>query len=254
MTSLADKLQNLELCLKNRRNPELGFGQGLRKAILNNDQYMEVEVLKSLGDLHLQKAKLRKDSAEFDKAAALYAAALRRCTDPDMGETLEHRIGYMEKLCRQLLQGYSPQYQSPDYRGTADSDVLRVAKICDKLDRRVGKPWHSVEETYIETLVTAIGNGDMFLEVEVLKSLGDFYLENGQNTSDLSKFSQAAAMYKKALTRCKEGETKLTLEHRVLFAEKVRKAGRRHPGMRGKPLVQDKQITGIVAEEERTDM
>ncbi|KAI8491533.1 hypothetical protein Bbelb_307330 [Branchiostoma belcheri] len=232
MTSLADKLQNIELCLKNQRNPELGFGQALREAIVNNDPCVELEVLKSLGDLRLEKAKLSKDSAEFDKAASLYAAALPRCKDPDIGETLEHRISYMEKLSRQLLQGYSPQYQSPDYWGTADSHVLRVAKICDKLDRRVGKPWHSVEEIYTETLVTAITNGDGFLEVEVLKSLGDFHLKKGQTTSDVSQFSKAAAMYNKALTTCGDPGTKLTLEHRIKYMEKIRKAVKRKPSLK----------------------
>ncbi|XP_066299004.1 uncharacterized protein [Branchiostoma lanceolatum] len=192
---------------------------------------MEVEVLKSLGDLHLQKGKLGKDSAEFDKAAALYAAALLRCTDPEMGQTLEHRIGYMEKLSRQLLQGYTPHFRwlSPDYWGTADSNVLRVAEICAKLDKRVGKPWNSVEQTYTETLVTAIRKSDLFLELAVLKSLGDLYLEKGKKTSDVSQFSKAAAMYNKALTRCGDPGTKPTLEHRIRYMERIREELEKKP-------------------------
>ncbi|XP_078659976.1 uncharacterized protein LOC144904719 [Branchiostoma floridae x Branchiostoma belcheri] len=225
MTSLAAKLQNLELCLKSHHSQDHGYGQALREAILCMDLFMEVEVLKSLGDLHLQKGKLSKDSAEFDKAAALYSAAILCCKEPDMGQTLQHRIHYMEKLSRQLLQGYSPQYQrlSPDI---SDSNVLRVADICHKLDR-VGKLWKSVEDTYTEALVTAIENSDKFLELEVLKSLGDFYLEKGKKTSDASQFSKAAAMYNKALTRCEDPETKVTLRHRISYAEKIRKAMRK---------------------------
>ncbi|XP_078660026.1 uncharacterized protein LOC144904762 [Branchiostoma floridae x Branchiostoma belcheri] len=224
LTSLADKLQDLELCLKGQHSREVEYGRALREAILSMDLFMELEVLKSLGDLHLQKGKQRKDSAEFDKAAALYAAAFLRCKDPDMGETLSHRIDYMEKLSRQLLQGYTPQYQwlSPDYWGIADSNVLRVAEICNKLDRGIsGKLWQSVDDTYTETLVTAIGKGDTFLEVEVLKSLGDFYLEKGKKTSKLSQFSKVAAMYGKALTRCENLEMKQTLQHRVLYMVKI---------------------------------
>ncbi|XP_019639408.1 PREDICTED: uncharacterized protein LOC109481317 [Branchiostoma belcheri] len=249
MTSLADKLQNLELCLKSQHSREIGYGRALREAILSMDLFMELEVLKSLGDLHLHKGKLCKDLVEFDKAAALYAAAFLRCTDPDMGQTLSHRIDYMEKLSRQLLQGYTPQYQwlSPDYWGTADSNVLRVAEICNKLDRGVGRLWQSVEESYTETLVTAIGKGDTFLEVEVLKSLGDFYLEKGKTTNGPCKLSKAAASYDKALTRCDDPETKQTLHHRVLYTVKIwgtvrarrqsssnksRKRGRRSPTRR----------------------
>eukprot|EP00058_Branchiostoma_floridae_P015085 XP_002600573.1 hypothetical protein BRAFLDRAFT_70050 [Branchiostoma floridae] len=234
MTSLTNKLQNLELCLKSQHGEEVGYGRALREAIIRKDLSLEVEVLKSLGDLHLQKAKLSKDAAEFDKAAALYAAALLRCTDPDMGETLEHRIGYMEKLSRQLLQGYTPHFRwlLPDYWGPHDSNVLRVAETCEKLDRTVGKPGYSVEESYTEMLVTAVRNSDMYLELEVLKSLGDLYLQKGKATSNLSQFSKAAAMYNKALTRCGDPGTKLTLEHRIRYMAKLTEAFKKKPKSR----------------------
>ncbi|KAI8516939.1 hypothetical protein Bbelb_055200 [Branchiostoma belcheri] len=230
MTSLANKLQNLESFLKAQPRKGTGYGKALAEAIVSTDHSMEVEVLKSLGDLHLQRGKLSKDSAEFDKAAALYAAALLRCTDPDVEETLEHRIHYMEKLSRQLLQGYSPQYQklSPDYRDTGDNNVLRVAEICHKLDKDIPKSQQSVEEVYTETLVTAIGNGDSFLERELLKSLGDLYLERGKKTLDVSKFSKAAAMYGKAVTSCQDPDTKLTLVHRILYVVKIWQLARRY--------------------------
>eukprot|EP00058_Branchiostoma_floridae_P003268 XP_002588756.1 hypothetical protein BRAFLDRAFT_89817 [Branchiostoma floridae] len=192
---------------------------------------MEAEVLKSLGDLHIQEGKLSKDSAEFDKAACLYATALRHCTDPDMGQTLEHRIGYMEKLSRQLLQGYTPHFLwlLPDNWGTTNSNVLRVAKICDKVLSDYS--WQSAEETYTKTLVTAITSGDMFLELEVLKSLGDFYLEKGiaKKTSDVTQFSKASAMYYKALSRCVEAEAEQTVEHRILYMEKIKSAVKKKP-------------------------
>ncbi|XP_078609489.1 uncharacterized protein LOC144880839 [Branchiostoma floridae x Branchiostoma japonicum] len=207
--SRADKLQDLELCLMSHHGQEVGFGRVLREAILGNDLFMEVEVQKSLGDLHLQKAKLSKDSAKFDKAAALYAAALLRCTDPDMRQTLEHRIGYMEKLSKQLLQGYTPQYQMSSDMDVANN-VLRVAQICHTLDIDGRKSQHSVEDIYTNALVASVLNNDEFLETEVLKSLGDFYLEKGETP----QFSKAAAMYNKALTLCKDPDTKLALEHR----------------------------------------
>ncbi|XP_078573654.1 uncharacterized protein LOC144860372 [Branchiostoma floridae x Branchiostoma japonicum] len=213
MTSLVKKLQNLELCLKSQDGEEVGYRQAMREAILDKDSFMEVEVLKSLGDLRLKKAKLSKDSVQTDKAAALYAAALLRCTDPDMGQTLEHRIGYVEKLSRQLLQGYTPHFRwlSPNYWRTADSNVLRVEEVCDKLDR---SDKNTLEQNYTKTLVTAIENSDVVLELEVLKSLGDFYME-------------AAAMYKKALTRCGDPETRLAVEHRIRYTEKTREAVQR---------------------------
>ncbi|KAI8508372.1 hypothetical protein Bbelb_134710 [Branchiostoma belcheri] len=220
MTSLVKKLQNLELSLKSHRSQDVSYAQALREAIISTDGFMEAEVLKRLGDLHLQKGKLNKDLVQFEKAVALYAAALLRCIDPDMRETLDHRIGYVEKLSRQLLQGYSPQ-PPEDYWGKVDNNVLRVAQICHKLDRGVKNHY---EQTYTEKLVTAIGNSDVFLELEVLKSLGDFYLKEGKKTSDISQFSKAHAMYKKALARCRDPETKQTLHHRIFYMEKIKGA------------------------------
>ncbi|CAH1245805.1 Hypp7547 [Branchiostoma lanceolatum] len=223
MKSLANKLQDLELFLKRQQNRDLGYGRALIEAIVSEDQIMEIEVLKCLGDLHLQEGKLGKDPAEFDKAAALYAAALQRCKDSDMRQTLERRIGYMEKLSRQLLQGYTPQCQGLlSYNLGTSNNVLRVAEICYKLDRSVRKSWHSLDDIFTDALVTAIANGDVLLELEVLKSLGDFYLTKAKSKSNASQFSKAAAVYNKALTRCEDPETKLTLEHRILYTEKIK--------------------------------
>ncbi|CAH1239490.1 KLC1 [Branchiostoma lanceolatum] len=250
MASLANRFQDLELCLKSRHGQAVKYGRALRDAIVHKDDFTEVEMLKSLGDLHLQKGKRSKDSAEFDKTAALYSAALLRCTDPDMGQTLEHRINYMEKLSRQLLQGYSPRYRwlspmsllSPSSKGTADNNILRVAEICHKVDKRVGKPWHSIEEIYMETLVTAVENGDMLLELEVLKTLGDLYLENGKKKFDLSQFPKAATMYNKALAR-REGpegpETRQTLYHRISYMGKIWEGVKRNYSKRSEGLTEE---------------
>ncbi|XP_078602775.1 uncharacterized protein LOC144876879 [Branchiostoma floridae x Branchiostoma japonicum] len=232
--SMEDKLQDLELSSNSQQKQEQGsYGKELIEAILCEDQFKEIEVLKSLGDLHLERAKLSKDSAEFDKTAGLYAAALLRCTDSNMGQTLEHCIDNMEKLSRRLLQGHSPHFLwlQQDYWGTAESSVSRVAEICDKLDRGVGKSLSTIEQTYTETLVTAIANSDLFLELECLKSLGDFYLEKGRKTHNVHvthvQFSKATAMYNRALRRCGDPQTKETLQHRIKYTEKAKEEVRR---------------------------
>ncbi|XP_066266404.1 uncharacterized protein [Branchiostoma lanceolatum] len=230
VNSLANKLQDLELFIKSYKGSQVGYGRALIRAIVTSDHVIEVEVLKSIGDLYLKKGKLRNDSTEFCKATGLYAAALLRCTDPDMGQTLEHRIGYAEKLYRQLL-GYTPQRFSTDDWGTSNN-VLRVADICYKLDRSVGKSCRSLDDTFTEALVTAIADGDVLLEVEALKSLGDLYLRKGKATSDVSQYSKAAAMYNKALTRCEDSETKQTLYHRIKYMDKIKKTVPKHSSPR----------------------
>eukprot|EP00058_Branchiostoma_floridae_P003285 XP_002588773.1 hypothetical protein BRAFLDRAFT_89799 [Branchiostoma floridae] len=236
--SLANKLQDLELEFKSQSEKEIGYGRALREAILGSNNFMEVEVLKSLGDLHLQKAKLSRDSAEFDKAAALYAAALLRCTDLDMGQTLEHRIGYMEKLSRQLLQGYTPHQESSE--GTDRNNALRVAKIFaesdEKLVRNYRKSWQPVEETYTEIKYkdhvkegeSSLARADLDSaeqhfaaalkmthvrdptaqqyqrEVEPLCKLGEVYSKRGQQTGDGGDFVKAAALYNAAIARSED--------------------------------------------------
>ncbi|KAI8497281.1 hypothetical protein Bbelb_252300 [Branchiostoma belcheri] len=204
-------------------NHRVCFAHALREAIgdVHNDPVREVEALKSLGDLHLQKAKLSKDSAEFDKAAALYAAGLECCKDLEMKQTLEDELEH-SKLCRQLLQGYSPQYQwSQDYRGTCatDNSILRVAEICNLLDKSIEISQCAIEQTYSEMLVTAITSHDVYLELEILKSLGDFYLEKGKKRKCLYQLSQAAGMYQKALTKCEDHDTKQVLMHRMEYTK-----------------------------------
>ncbi|XP_078686984.1 uncharacterized protein LOC144919410 [Branchiostoma floridae x Branchiostoma belcheri] len=257
MTSLANKLQDLELCLKSQHGKQIGYQKALREAIIRKDVVVELEVLKSLGDLHLRDGKVRKDSAVFDKAAALYAAALQRCTDPDVAETLEHRIGCVEKLSRHLLQGYTPQYQtSRNSKNVNHNNVLRVAKVCHKLEKTVGESWRSIEDIYTEALVAAVVDGDALLELQILKVLGDFYLEKGKKTSDASQFSKAAAMYNKALTTCGDAETKQTLKHRILYAEKISDAVKRKLSLKtsrqreGSPSIEHQlgNITGTVAD------
>ncbi|XP_019619476.1 PREDICTED: uncharacterized protein LOC109466244 [Branchiostoma belcheri] len=222
--SLANQLQDLELFLKSQKGQEVGYGRALKEAIAGKNHIVEVEILKSLGDLHLQKGKLSKASVEFDKAAALYAAALQRDTDPDMGQTLEHRIDYLSKLSTHLLQGYSPQYHwlSPDYWGTADRNVLRVAELFDQWERSGRMSPRSAEDKLTEMLVTAIEKSDVHLELEVLKSLGDIYLEKGKNTSDASQFSKATAMFNKAFIGCVGPHAEQTLRHRISYTEKIR--------------------------------
>ncbi|CAH1239385.1 Hypp5818 [Branchiostoma lanceolatum] len=215
---LVNRIQNLALSIKNTGR-EIRDGTALREAIISMDISMEVDVMKSLGDLHIQKYDdIEFDSEVLDNAATLYDAALRRCTDEGMEEKLDFSIAQMNELAMAWL--YRPQCQSPDWDTT--NNVLRVAEICDELDRKADTPSLSVEDIYTEALVTAITNGDGLLELECLKALGDFYVEKGKKTSDLSQFSKAAAMYGKALTECEDDpDSEETLCHRVLHMVKV---------------------------------
>ncbi|XP_019632947.1 PREDICTED: uncharacterized protein LOC109476455 isoform X1 [Branchiostoma belcheri] len=232
-TSLADKVQNLELCLRSHHGQEVNYGRALREAIIANDHFTEIEVLKSLGDLHLRKGKLARHSAEFDKASALYSAALMRLKDKNILETLKHRLDYMTNLSMKLFQLYIPQflYFEPDYWGTPDQNCVRVAEICVRIDQKVAKQdFLSAEDTYTQELVAAITKGDVFVEQEILKSLGDLYLAEGKETCQKAQLIKAGTMYNKALFieillkgmgHAARPEVEETLHHRIRYTNKV---------------------------------
>ncbi|XP_078579718.1 uncharacterized protein LOC144863931 [Branchiostoma floridae x Branchiostoma japonicum] len=96
---------------------ETDYLRALQDAMANMDRCVEVEVLKSLGDVNLENGKLDKSSEKFDRAMLLYRTALIRCNDADVGESLEHRYHYGEKL-RLMVEGI-----------VNDDNMLEVAAI-----------------------------------------------------------------------------------------------------------------------------
>ncbi|XP_066295263.1 uncharacterized protein [Branchiostoma lanceolatum] len=76
-----------------------GFTHFLVKAIVDGNKHLEVESLKTLGDLYQKKGVAGKDIADLDRASGLYLRSLKRCDDSNDGiETLAHRIRYARKV------------------------------------------------------------------------------------------------------------------------------------------------------------
>ncbi|KAI8491987.1 hypothetical protein Bbelb_303600 [Branchiostoma belcheri] len=226
MASLAEKHRHLEIQLRTTGNTEVGYRRALRDAIADGDSYIEVEALKCLGDLHLEKGKSTKNCEELRKCKAFYTAALLRCKDRDLKETLQHRSEYLEKVAGKLEEkpcttaGSREGVQNGDC--SSSSSVLRAAEIFLALDE-IHVEFHiqNLEEEYTKTLATAIATCDRVLEEESLKSLGDLYLEEGKKRLDTLLLSKAEGLYNNARGRCEEPEAKEVLSHRIKYAEKV---------------------------------
>ncbi|XP_078594066.1 uncharacterized protein LOC144871926 [Branchiostoma floridae x Branchiostoma japonicum] len=102
------------------------------------------------------------------------------------------------------------------------SGMLRICKELREIDARaktVGLV--RTENDYTHALLDAMGNMDILLEVEVLKSLGDANLENGKKLNDVAKFDSAKVLYRTALHMCEDREIKESLEYRLTYAEKL---------------------------------
>eukprot|EP00058_Branchiostoma_floridae_P028408 XP_002613899.1 hypothetical protein BRAFLDRAFT_71975 [Branchiostoma floridae] len=228
--SLAEKHQELETLLEaTGESLEVGYGRAMRNAIAENDTCMEVETLKCLGDLHLEKGQLVKDLKEFKTASTFYSAALLRCKDPDLEQAIQDRTAFMGKLA-EILQhkdsrSHNVNKERQDTLRTSANDVLRVAEVCHQLSmaRFEGlSGMYVLEEGYTKALIRAIATGDGLLEIELVKSLGDLYLETGKACADESLLSKAIAMYNNARARCGDTDGKEALTHRVKYTERVK--------------------------------
>ncbi|XP_078693683.1 uncharacterized protein LOC144923195 [Branchiostoma floridae x Branchiostoma belcheri] len=202
---------------------ETGYLRALVDVMADTDRLAEVELLKTLGDVNVEKGRLGKDVGKFNLALALYHAAFVRCNHWEQGEGIEHRYRYTERL----LQAVSPQGSQGSEQPAEDSESTTPAKVAAKfqvLDNTLasGGNTDSVLAGYAQVMVEAIINNNNMLEVEAAKSLGDVYLERGTETRDTTCLNKASVLYSRALVLCKSVHGSVVIAHRLLYTAKVR--------------------------------
>ncbi|CAH1250926.1 Hypp8944 [Branchiostoma lanceolatum] len=232
MLRVCEKLREVDA--RSRRlglvRAETDYLRALLDAMADMDRCVEVEVLKSLGDVNLEKGRLDKNPDKFDRAMMLYRTALLRCEDADVGESLTNRYLYAEKLRLGKVPtdafGYEPL--------SSNTKMTSLAKIAEKflnLDRSltvaVGYDKTSILLEYTKLMIEGIVTGDNTLEVEAIKSIGDGFLKTGTMTEDTTYLTKATALYNTALARCERVQGTVALIHRLLYTAKIREATRR---------------------------
>eukprot|EP00058_Branchiostoma_floridae_P015810 XP_002601298.1 hypothetical protein BRAFLDRAFT_81338 [Branchiostoma floridae] len=236
MASFAEKLQALESRLQTC-DPETALAGTLIDAVATKDTEMTLEALKTLGDLYLENGMSTKVTEEFEKATRLYTAALLRCPEQDVADTIKHRIRYTEKM-----SGTISSYHDNNSKHRPESNVNaletyavtknvgRIADICLQLEASYKKDEGVIDPTktessYTKTLLRALANSDQLLEEAMMQDIGDLYLEEGRVRSELTMLNKASAMYEAAMKTCIQGTDRWeTLQHRVNYSHKVKEA------------------------------
>ncbi|XP_035662447.1 uncharacterized protein LOC118406495 [Branchiostoma floridae] len=190
------------------------------KAIISKNSHLEVESLKSLGDVYLENGRAGSDNTALTKATGLYQAALDRCEDSDGRETLKHRIKYAEKVKK--MERKKREKSGYLHRITAEKGNAGLINISEKEG--------DIDSTYQEQLqegCRALQTGDLDTaekhfaaalkrvhgkesdkgqyckEGEPLLNLSDVYLKRGTQSKDGDDFTKAAALCNAALVRSK---------------------------------------------------
>eukprot|EP00058_Branchiostoma_floridae_P016706 XP_002602194.1 hypothetical protein BRAFLDRAFT_76881 [Branchiostoma floridae] len=243
MLRVCEKLREADA--KGRRyglaRAETGYLRALVDAVADKDRLAEVELLKSLGDVNLEKGRLEKDVGRFNMALALYVAAMVRCGYRDQGDGIEHRYEYAERL----LQGVTSKGSQGQEPQTEDKETTTPAKVALKFQnldkkRAAGGNTDSMLVGYAQLIVEGIVNennivyeehlqdgcralqtgdldkaeqsfaaalksvhiqGQHMEEVETLYMLGKVYLKRGIQSKDGGDFTKAAALCNAALVR-----------------------------------------------------
>ncbi|XP_078684906.1 uncharacterized protein LOC144918221 [Branchiostoma floridae x Branchiostoma belcheri] len=221
MLRVCEKLQEADE--KGRRyglaRAETGYLRALVDTMADTDRLAEVELLKTLGNVNVEKGRLGKDVGKFNTALALYQAAKVRCYHEEQADGIEHRYHYTERL----LRGLSSQGKEQSH-GKEATTPAKVAAKFQNLDKRraTGGNTDPLLVGYAQVMVEAIVKDNSMLETEAIKSLGDVYLKRGTETGDTRNLTRATALYNRALARCHNVHGTVVIVHRLLHAAKIR--------------------------------
>eukprot|EP00058_Branchiostoma_floridae_P003296 XP_002588784.1 hypothetical protein BRAFLDRAFT_89786 [Branchiostoma floridae] len=204
---------------------QMCYSRALRLAIENNDWLLYVEAMKSIGDLYLEIGKRTGDVRNFNYALQLYYNAMLHCREPFVKETIKHRFMRTVKYCNKHPPTGTCGHDCLWFMDKDEYSVSRIAGILQELDRQKTQGYSDAVliDGYTAVMVNAIMHGDIMVQIEALKSIGDVHLEHGKAMKDTNDLSRASTVYtyaKKLYGSVKFARNE-TLLHRLLYARKI---------------------------------
>ncbi|XP_066275295.1 uncharacterized protein [Branchiostoma lanceolatum] len=174
LSALAEEFRELDLIFDSGCDigvVEGGYARMLIQAVSCQNEVLEREALKSLGDLYLKQSQTTDHNVvAFNKACGLYQEALRCCTSEEDKEVLQHRIRYAEK-CTKLA--HCQQATKPEVKTSANI-TLDVATTLQEVKEKIEMKAHGAMpliEGYTDSFVKAVVDRDERLQTESLKVL-----------------------------------------------------------------------------------
>eukprot|EP00058_Branchiostoma_floridae_P016692 XP_002602180.1 hypothetical protein BRAFLDRAFT_76868 [Branchiostoma floridae] len=203
----------------------VGYAQLVVEGIVNENNMLETEAIKSLGDVYLKRGTETGDTRDLTRATALYNTALARCNNVQGTVAIVHRLLYTAKIrqditTKSIKKSTRTQRQQDVQKQNDHISPFSTATSSDNTNDRMRRP-HSAYEEHLQDGCKALQTGDLdkaeqsfavalksvhvkgqhMEEVETLYMLGRVYLKRGIQSKDGGDFTKAAALCNAALVR-----------------------------------------------------
>eukprot|EP00058_Branchiostoma_floridae_P022623 XP_002608113.1 hypothetical protein BRAFLDRAFT_91409 [Branchiostoma floridae] len=226
--NVALKFQDLDKKLATGCNTDtvvVDYAQLMVEGIVYDNNMLEAEAIKSLGDVYLKRGTETGETRDLTKATALYNTALARCNNVQGTVVIVHRLLYTAKIRQDITtksKERSTQIQrQQNVRGQkGHNSPFSTATSSDNTKDRM-RPTHIEYDKHLQDGSRALQTGDLNKaeksfaaalkpvhvnaqhrkEAEPLYKLGKVYLKRGIRSKDGGYFTKAAALCNAALVR-----------------------------------------------------